>query len=41
MKLAQDAIISHNRKSVYPTKEIQEKLWETFEKKIKLNDEGM
>lgn len=41
MKPTQDTRVPHNRESVYPTKEIQEKLWETFEEKLKLNDEGM
>lgn len=41
LKPTQDTRVPHNRVLVYPTKEIQEKLWETFEKKLKLNDEGM
>lgn len=41
MKPAQDTRVPHNKESIYPTKEIQAKLWETFEEKLRLNDERM
>lgn len=41
LKPTQDARVLHNREAVYPTKETQGILWQNFEKKLKLNDEGM
>lgn len=41
LKPTQDTRVPHNRESVYLAKEIQAKLWETFEENLKLNDEGM
>lgn len=41
LKPTQDTRVPHNRELVYPTKEVQAKLWETFEEKLKLNEEGM